>query len=76
MILYRYVPDAMQSTVNNIFRLPLNLLVAAGNIYCRAMLSTAINILTIYSHAATTYSLRVAAGTLLGPHPRICDCAY
>jgi len=26
----KYVPDAMQSTVNNLFRFPLNLLVAAG----------------------------------------------
>lgn len=28
----KYVPDAMQSTVNNLFRLPLNMLVAAGTV--------------------------------------------
>ena len=26
----KYVPDALQSTVNNLFRFPLNMLVAAG----------------------------------------------
>jgi len=28
----KYVPDAQQSTVNNLFRLPLNMLVAAGTV--------------------------------------------
>merc|ERR1711988_1175825 len=57
----KYVPDALQSTVNNLFRFPLNMLVAAGTVlsdYCP--LHVIFGICTTAHTVATVCQLRLA----------------
>eukprot|EP00964_Phaeocystis_antarctica_P148566 scaffold115463_cov41-Phaeocystis_antarctica.AAC.1 len=57
----KYVPDAQQSTVNNLFRLPLNILVAAGTMLSDHLPPHRIFAVCAAAHAlATICQLRLA----------------
>ena len=60
----KYVPDALQSTVNNLFRCPLNMLVAAGTMLSDFFpLHIVFAICTAAHAAATLCQLRLAMAT-------------
>ena len=50
----KYVPDAQQSTVNNLFRLPLNMLVAAGTMLSDYLPQHQIFLMCASAHALAT----------------------
>ena len=57
----KYVPDAQQSTVNNLFRLPLNIFVAAGTMLSDHLRPHQIFVVCAAAHAlATLCQLRLA----------------
>ena len=57
----KYVPDAQQSTVNNLFRLPLNIFVAAGTMLSDYLFPHQIFAVCAAAHAlATLCQLRLA----------------
>ena len=60
----KYVPDALQSTVNNLFRCPLNMLVATGTMLSDFFpLHIVFAICTVAHAAATLCQLRLAMAT-------------